>query len=446
MRSTLRGLLSTFWVFLLLTGCLHRVPEVDPRVASNLAVFDEVWTTVRDTGFAIEHSGVDWENARETWRPRAAEAPDSTALYAILREMLDTLQLSHFSVMAPERATDHTNVPVESAAPLPEAEGLSREEGGSGGTADAGLDVRWLQGQLVVVRSRPGSQVIPGDVLLKVGDFDPLAAADALQKRTDRASEVAILLRSEALAALTGSPGEQCTLMVEAPSGERRTVVVNLEDGLSRPTGFGHLSVNGEVETRTLEGGVGYVRWNVFMMDLLPEISRAIGTYKDAPGLILDLRGNPGGVAGMAQAVAGNVVTRPISLGSMQNPEYTIEFPVQPRSKVFSGPLVVLVDMASASTSEILAAGLQESERATLVGETTAGLVLPSMVIELEDGGLFQYALALYLSPTGEVVEGVGVKPDVQIAPTRVAWASGRDVVLETALAVIRDGTARRAD
>lgn len=445
MSLTLKTWWWVGWV-ILLTGCLHRAPETDPRVTSNLAVFDEVWTTVRDTGFAVEHSGVNWDQARETWRPRAAQATDSEALYTVMREMLATLELSHFSVLAPDRAGDHPTLAVDSPAPASSTEGANPQGVKAGGSADAGIDVRWLQGQLVVVRSRPDSGILPGDVLLKVGSFDPLAEAESLQKRIDRPSEVAILLRSEVMSTLTGHPGDQLTLMVESPTGERRTVVITLQEGASLPTGFGHLSVNGEVESRLLEGGIGYVRWNVFMMDLMPEISRAVGAYKDAPGLILDLRGNPGGVAGMAQAVAGHIVTRPITLGSMQNPEYTIEFPVQPRSKVFSGPLVVLVDMTSASTSEILAAGLQESGRATIVGETTAGLVLPSMVIELEDGGLFQYALALYISPTGEVIEGIGVKPDVQITPTRVAWASGRDVVLETALAVIRDGTARRAE
>ena len=116
-----------------------------------------------------------------------------------------------------------------------------------------------------------------------------------------------------------------------------------------------------------------------------------------------------------------------------------LKYVVKPRPKTYDGPVVLLVDALSGSTSEILAGGLQGLGRVKVVGTTTAGASLPSHIEKLANGDGFQYATANYISEGGGVLEGVGVIPDIEVQPTRAALLEGRDPALETAVAWIRD-------
>jgi carboxyl-terminal processing protease len=112
----------------------------------------------------------------------------------------------------------------------------------------------------------------------------------------------------------------------------------------------------------------------------------------------------------------------------------TLHFAVNPRLDVYTGPLAVLVDGSSASTSEILAAGLKDLGRARIFGERTAAAALPSLIEKLPNGDGFQYAIANYISEGGKPLEGIGVTPDVEVAPTRQALLAGHDPALDAAL------------
>jgi carboxyl-terminal processing protease len=107
----------------------------------------------------------------------------------------------------------------------------------------------------------------------------------------------------------------------------------------------------------------------------MPKIREAIRSMKDASGIVIDLRGNPGGIGGMAPGVAGLLVKEQTSLGSMKTRENETKFIVYPQGDVYQGKVVVLTDYGSASTSEIFAAGLQEIGRAKVVGETSVSRI-----------------------------------------------------------------------
>jgi hypothetical protein len=83
--------------------------------------------------------------------------------------------------------------------------------------------------------------------------------------------------------------------------------------------------------------------------------------------------------------------------------------------------------------------GLKDLGRAHIVGSRTAGAALPSIIERLPNGDGFQYAVANYVSKGGEVLEGIGVMPDVEVIPTREALLQGKDPVCEAAIAWIRD-------
>jgi len=151
------------------------------------------------------------------------------------------------------------------------------------------------------------------------------------------------------------------------------------------------------------------------------------------------LRGNPGGIGAMAMGMAGWFVDKPGQrLGTMTLRAATLNFVINPRAGAYAGPLAVLVDGSSASTAEIFAGGLKDLGRARVFGTRTAGAALPSVITRLPNGDGFQYAIANYVSFSGQALESNGVIPDVEVQRTRETLLAGRDTVIEAALDWIR--------
>ncbi|MFM2125415.1 MAG: hypothetical protein RL328_1866, partial [Acidobacteriota bacterium] len=143
-------------------------------------------------------------------------------------------------------------------------------------------------------------------------------------------------------------------------------------------------------------------------------------------------------IGGMAMGMAGFLIEKPNQrLGTMFMRDATLNFVINPRPNVFTGPVAVLVDGTSASTAEILAGGLRDLGRARVFGTHSAAAALPSVFTRLPNGDGFQYAVANYVSQGGQTLEGNGVTPDEEVRLTRESLLAGRDAVMDAALAWI---------
>jgi carboxyl-terminal processing protease len=184
-------------------------------------------------------------------------------------------------------------------------------------------------------------------------------------------------------------------------------------------------------------GNTGYIRFNMFMdpTRLMTRFADAVQTCMGCKGIVIDLRGNPGGIGMMAMGMAGWFIDKPGQLlGTMFMKDATLKFVVNPRLKTYSGPVAILTDGGSGSTSEIFAEGMKDLGRARIFGTRTAAAALPSVIERLPNGDGFQYALANYISEGGKPLEGAGVMPDEEVKLTRQALLDGRDPVLDAAL------------
>ena len=123
-----------------------------------------------------------------------------------------------------------------------------------------------------------------------------------------------------------------------------------------------------------------------------------------------------------------------LQLGTMMMRGTKLNFVLFPRPEPFRGPLAVLVDGCSGSTSEIFAGGLKDIDRARVFGTRTAGAALPSTFEKLPNGDGFQYAIANYISEGGQPLEGIGVTPDEEVKLTRSQLLEGQDPVLAAAI------------
>ena len=236
---------------------------------------------------------------------------------------------------------------------------------------------------------------------------------------------------------LAGPVDQAVTLDVIDEQGNPK----HLEFGRTQPKGtlvrFGNLpETRLYFESRVLPDGAGYIHFNEFLepASIMPQFEAALKSFHDAPGVILDMRGNPGGIGIMAMGIAGFFIDKDgQKLGEMKMRDATLKFVIFPRPETYAGPLAILVDEGSASTSEILAGGLQDLKRARIFGVRSAGAALPSDIVRLPNGDGFQYAQASYTSVSGKVLEGEGVTPDVVVRQTREALRAGRDLVVEAA-------------
>jgi carboxyl-terminal processing protease len=398
-----------------------------------LASFDTVWQTIDESYFDPSFGGVNWRAVRDELRPRAERAPTPDESRAVIREMLGRLHRSHFTLLAAEPGRD---------APA--------------GDAVVPMTVRLLPSGIVITAVEAGSSaeragLHPGDRLLDV-DGHPaagwIAAAEAADGRTR-----AVDAWQRASAALRGLDGSTAALRVMSPDGTDRTVTVIRE----RPAGdivkLGNLPplpVHTEsFERRTPRGRrVGVIRFNVWMTAVAGPVAVAIDTYRDASGIVIDLRGNPGGLADMIRGVAGHFLAEPVLLGRMHLRGSTLEFRANPRRSTsdgrrvepFAGPVAVLVDELTASTSECFTGALQGLGRVRVFGSRTMGQALPAVTRELPNGDVLLYAVGDFTTAGGVALEGQGVVPDRIVSPTVAGLAGGRDEPLEAALDWVDQG------
>ncbi len=197
-----------------------------------------------------------------------------------------------------------------------------------------------------------------------------------------------------------------------------------------------------EVDRELLEGGIGYLRLTSFT-DRAPEMFTEALAYllsQGASDIVLDLRGNPGGYIHAAQAVASEFLPAGTLLFTVEHEGSVQPYPAEADGLAVSTDigLVVLVDAGSASASEIVAAALQETDRATLVGEPTFGKNTVQIWNDLPNGGGLRLTTDRWFTPTHDSVADGGIAPDVVVRAATDA-ASEEDPQLDRALEILAE-------
>lgn len=418
------------------------VPSEPVSPAMALSTFDTLWTVVRNTYVDTAFVASRWTALRDTLRPRASMVANRKELDDLLETTLKRIPDSHFYII-PEAAAD----PNEKDNPT-----------GVGGTT--GIAVRSIRDKAVVWRVDPGSPaaasgITAGQIIARIGDRDLSAA---LKKVDDvpaagraRALSEVLFSFNRAVSSATGT-----TVHVGIANGGKvvgHTLVAVPRTGTISQ--YGNLPpIAGRVVAEKVGGAndpcVGVIGFNIWLPALVPEMERAMDGITSCKGIVIDLRGNPGGVGAMVMGFGGYFVDSVISLGTMRSRQVSLRFVMNPRYarndgsavKPYEGPVAILVDPMSASTSEIFAAGMQRIGRARVFGEQSAGAALPAMMDRLPSGDVFVHAVADFTDPDGKRIEGAGVVPDEMTPLSETDLASGRDTALEAAVRWIRSNPA----
>ncbi len=435
------------------SGNSSESPEAKKRRES----FEIVWQTVDKSFYDPKFNGVDWKAVHDRYAPRIALVTSDRELYGLLQLMVNELHQSHFWIIPPEaipkllpkhgedsdeeNADESDSEEREPETPLDRIKQKLTERLSTG----IGIDLRVVDGSVLISRVEPGSAAAraglrPGFAIRSV-DGKPL-------------SEVIAQIEKDPIFHDIIKPEIPLVLVANYINGDlRNSVLLTYSDARNLPRRVritrerlkGEMSppignlppIYTEFEAKRLAGGIGYIRFNAFVPTQMKKVCAALRGMHDAAGIVIDLRGNQGGLLGMIGGLGGLVSEYPTVLGSMktrsgQNPVLVI-----PQRRPYSGPLAILIDGSTQSAAEIFAAGMQETHRAVVIGDTSAGNTLPSGILKLPTGALFQYAFGNYQSPDGIFLEGRGVVPDRIVKLNRRALLRG-DPQLTAAIAKLR--------
>lgn len=393
--------------------------------------FDAVWTIVRDSHFDPAFDRAAWDRANAELRPKAVAATTPGELRSVLRDMLGRLGLSHFAVIpaTPDAPDDHVDL-----------------------SAQPGFDTRLIDRQLVVSSVDPDGSAASAGVhsgwIVTAIDGAPVARllASITDAMPPRIAEVEAW--RAAVTHLRGPYDSHVNVTFVDGSGATvtRTIARRAERGQpvtvgSLPTMFVRVTA---AEKATPAGHrAGVIAFNVWMAAVDREFQQAVDRFRGDEGIVIDLRGNPGGLAAMVMGIAGHFTSSRDTLGVMKTKDTELHFNANPRLvnaqgqrvEPFAGPVAILVDGMTGSASECFAGGMQSLGRARVFGQTSMGQALPALFDKLPNGDVLIHAWGDFVTGTGVRIEGRGVVPDVTVPLSRASLLEGRDATLDAALA-----------
>jgi carboxyl-terminal processing protease len=292
-----------------------------------------------------------------------------------------------------------------------------------------GATVAQQDDTVVIVRPLPDTPaesagILAGDVILAV-DGDSAIGWSVQQ----------------AVLRIRGPEGTEVTLEVRHANGDEETIVIVRDDILVSSVSLdppGGVLRDGDGE---LVSDIGYMWIRQFTRQTPQEVQDALDELDDGSisSLIIDVRSNPGGLLDTTIQVAdmfldeGNSILFQVDrdgneLTSTSRPGQATELPV-----------VLLQDQFSASGAELLAAALQENGRAVVIGTTSFGKGTVNHVRELSNGGAVYVSIARWLTPDRNLIEGIGIIPDIEVELTIEDIEANRDVVLLRAIDYLRN-------
>jgi carboxyl-terminal processing protease len=400
-------------------------PEYQKKM---LASFDVVWSTVKKRHYDPKLGGVNWKKARKQFRPLVKKAKSEEEGRKLMNDMLGLLHQSHLAVLP--------------------ASGFS-----SANNYSPGIDLRILGNQAIVTHVEANSPaaeagVASGWEIIKIDGKDVAPIISNFEKQNENSTRKASNCARAILGMTKGK--SDIPIEIEFHDGTDTTIIklnrIELrgrQDGTIKnlPSSMRYFWVD---TTKTTDDII-IIKFNVWLnsKEITKTFTEIMAEGDKAKGYIIDLRGNPGGDSVIAGNVAGWFIKeKDLSLGQrVVRSGRAYLLPIAPRLETTDAPLAILVDCCSASTSEIFAGVMQELGRAKIFGSNTGGAVLNSMFIRLPNGDGFQYAQGLYISPSGKRLEGVGVSPDIMVAPTRNELLAGEDPAMEKAIAWIMESS-----
>lgn len=427
-------------------GCAHFTHHHSEYRNIQLESFDYAWSRIGETYYDASMNGLDWEALRDELRPQAEKATTNAELAEILRDMMARIGESHFQII-PLNVYEPDTPPVENLEEAQEPSLPPEAEADPNFHGNLGIKIKIIGEQVIVREVNEDSNayekgVRVGWALTAVDDVELAPTLTKISEfaTTDRDREFYGTRQVNELLI----PTRNAPMTLSMRDAENTPTLISVHplelEGRIQETGMlpQRLTL---FESKILEDSrIGYIRFSEWAPPIVERFTEAIQSFRSAgvtDGVIVDLRENPGGVAAMSMGVAGHFMSKKgHSLGVMSDRRTTLNLRVfpRPKSQRWEGRLVLLVDALSASTSEIFAAGMQDLDEAMVVGSTTAGKALASMIESLPNGDRIQFVIWNLTRTNGQRIEGEGVIPDLIVSTKAGDFSQGNDPTLQAAI------------
>ena len=169
---------------------------------------------------------------------------------------------------------------------------------------------------------------------------------------------------------------------------------------------------------RMLDNNVLYMRIRIFNKQTAKFVKKSLLSHQNIKGVILDLRGNSGGMLNEALKVAGLFCDGEIITYTAERNNDNIHYYTSPDNLLFDGPLTIITDGDTASAAEVLAGGFKDQSRATLIGTRTFGKGTIQKIIRMSNGGKLVLTAEQFFTPSGNIIHKQGILPDICLTDT----------------------------
>ncbi len=442
------------------------VPKAEAEKNRRQNAFAQAWQTINDNYFDKTFSGLDWYKIREEYQPRVNLATTDAQVHKIIEEMVARLGKSHFSVIPPEYLATMRKAKAKSRALEKRlAEANRTSDGKQTDTADEpdkedsdldekelrygiGVDFRLIDNRFVITdvdkqKSGAVAGLRPGFIVDKINGVSLTELVRRINIDYAAVRHLQLYL-----------PGQIVAWFLNGQSGTSVWITCLDENDEPKDYKIERLPLNGDIvsmgsrfpaqflvfRTASLNEDVGYIKFNAFALPVVDKFCAALTQFASKKALVVDLRGNRGGLIGTLYGLAGMLTDHRLVLGASVYRVGREPLAAKSKNKHFGGKLIFLVDNQSVSAAELFAAGMQDNQRALIVGERTAGEALPSVSTDLATGAVLVYPIANFITINGNSLEGTGVTPNYVVALDRKSLLAGVDPQIEKALALIREG------
>ncbi len=398
--------------------------DTDPGIAS----LDTVWQTVSEYHYDTTFGGVNWQEIHDRYYETARTIKDDDSLIQLMNDMLLELKLSHYAVFRPEKKADGGSQLISAGS--------------------IGLGLRLFGEEAVITSLKPDfpaarAGLKPGYAITGINGVSvQQMLSDAADSHISHFSERRkVSDMCDAIYGCTfGQPGDTVVIAYKDEDGMSREATLLMQQ---RPGGTiideDFPTVYVDCSSARLADDIGYIYFSAVLPPADSFFLTAIEKLSDVRGLVIDIRGNPGGMHTVGETIASKLIGEKMVFSVFKYRDGTVEVSVEPNPPVFEGPIAILVDVMNASASERFSGCMQSIGRATIIGEQSPGSVGPSNFKILPNGATFMYLIAQSLTPDGTVLEGHGVVPDIIEPLDREALLKGVDTQIQRAVEFLKN-------
>ncbi len=376
----------------------YMLSSIENTNLTSCGIFNRAWRIVKNNYIDKNYNHQNWNKWLHRYKNQIKTKQDS---YVAIQSMIESLNDPYSRFLKPEEFAEQ----------------------------DRNIDAK-LFGIGVHISNIKGNTVIVNIIEDTPASKSGLKAGDRILKVNNKSTKGLSL--KEIADAVRGKAGTKVLLVILRDKKQLNKSILRKEIKIKA------------VKAKILDNKYAYIKISTFISnETAYEVAEALQKTKKAEGIIIDLRGNHGGLLPNAISISNMFIKRGTIVSIVDRNGKKQELKAEPDGIITIKPMVVLINEESASASEILSGALKDHKRALLVGETTFGKGLVQRILKLPDGSGINLTIAKYLTPNGNDIGHKGIEPDYKIAMTEKQFLSGKDPQLAKAKQILAEEIAK---